>query len=109
MSEKPSSGSTPFGLLGQLPQEIRDNIYKDVFSAGHISLARTSKALHENSKSAISEHGVYRVRFSHRSNYNDWDYVIHRQRHNADTPIWDYVVHPRRHIVDRKTLNLGLL
>ena len=70
--EHRGSAPTPFGLLGRLPQEIRDIIYEDVFSAGHISLAQTSKALHENSRSALSQYGVYRVRFCR----NHWEYVI---------------------------------
>lgn len=64
------SCSTPFGLLNRLPQEMRELIYEDVFSTGHTSLARTSKALHENSKSAISQHDIYRVRYNRDFDYN---------------------------------------
>ena len=42
--------SSPYGYLGQLPRELRDEIYAMLFSKGHIALTRTSKALHAVSR-----------------------------------------------------------
>ena len=82
-----SSGPTPCGLFGRLPQELRDIIYEDVFSAGHISLTRSSRALYENSKLALSKHGVYRVR----SNWKHWNYIVGPWRH-PQTPMADRIL-----------------
>ena len=59
------SGPTPLGLFAKLPQEIRDMIYEPVLSAGHTSITRTSKALHKNTKLALDQHGILRVRIVH--------------------------------------------
>lgn len=49
------------GLLSTFSQEIRDQIYSLVFFAGHCSLTRASKALHEDTKDALLRHGIYRL------------------------------------------------
>ena len=40
-------------------------IYEEVLSEGHISITRASKALHENTKLALQEHGTFRARIYH--------------------------------------------
>ena len=56
-----SPSSSSLGLLDTFPSEIRDKIYALVFHAGHISLTRASKALHEDTKDALLRHGIYRL------------------------------------------------
>ncbi|CAF9936497.1 MAG: hypothetical protein HETSPECPRED_010351 [Heterodermia speciosa] len=53
--------SSPYGYLGQLPRELRDEIYAMLFSKGHIALTRTSKALHADTEAALYKYGVYRL------------------------------------------------
>ena len=59
---------TPFGTLSKLPFEIRCMIYKTLFAAGVVNLIRASKALHQDTKESLGEHGVCRVTVGHHDN-----------------------------------------
>lgn len=37
-------------------------IYCPLFAAGSVTITRASKAFHENTKKALYQHGVYRIR-----------------------------------------------
>ena len=67
------------GMLGRLPQELRDIIYEDVISTGHTSILRTSKALFKNMKPVIGIHGLYRVRIAHCGWYGNDEYFLPQQ------------------------------
>ena len=58
------SSSTPdngLGTLSILPLEIREMIYAPLFGAGHTALALASKAMSEDTKSTLYQHGVYHM------------------------------------------------
>ena len=52
---------SPRGLFGKLSRELLDQIYQSVFTAGKTDLTRTSKAMHADTKEALSRYGVYRL------------------------------------------------
>ena len=52
---------SPRGLFGKLSREILNQIYQPVFAAGKTDLTRTSKAMHADTKEALSRYGVYRL------------------------------------------------
>jgi hypothetical protein len=60
-----NSEPTPLGLFARIPQEIRDMIYEPLISEGHIAITRASKALHQNTKLALHQHGVFRIFIVH--------------------------------------------
>ena len=72
--------NTNLGMLGRLPQELRDIIYQDVIASGHTSILRTSKALYKDMKPVVSSHGLYRVQIIHGSYRNGRSrYALDRQ------------------------------
>ena len=52
---------SPRGLFGKLSREILNQIQQSVFTAGQTALTRTSKAMHADTKEALSRYGVYRL------------------------------------------------
>ena len=52
---------SPYGLFGKLPREIRDPIYQYVFRSSETALARTSKAMHADTKEALIRHAAYHL------------------------------------------------
>ena len=55
------SGPSPFGTFGNLPLEVRYMIYEPIFAAGSVDITRASKALYEDTKESLGDHGVCRV------------------------------------------------
>lgn len=50
-----------YGKLGDLPLELREPIYKNVLSSGHVALMRCSRILYAEMANLIYEHGIYRL------------------------------------------------
>ena len=57
----PSTQDRGLGTLSTLPPEIRGMVYALLSCTGHTALARVSKAINEDTKSALFQHGVYRM------------------------------------------------
>ena len=51
----------PYGSLGKLPKELRDNVYAVVVASGSTALTMTSQALNEDTKAMLHRYGICRL------------------------------------------------
>ena len=76
------SSSTQYrglGTLGTLPPEIRGMVYALLFCTGHTALARVSKAMYEDTKSDLLQHGIYHMAIEYLSVPRSYSWKVIRK------------------------------